>query len=343
MEGVCVCVVEGVCLCGGLCVTETVAHTDATVTVCIKVGSPLLRLRATKFPMSYRGRSRDADDDGYTVYESRGGSGGGGGGGGAYGGSGGRGYGGGGGGYGGGRDRDYGGGGGGGYGGRDRDYDSRDRDRDYGRDRDYDSGGGGASGGGGGGLAPTRSIDPAEEGRLASAIKVEGDSKYKNFILYIKDDSDRASNEALDLLNGNVLLKQQTFIQAVELLRVVPRWLVMVPAVVDVKGDVAHIGSVALEFLRSFRQREAVGQMGRRMSKGRRMAFDTGMASTNNWTLTTAPFEVAGTPAARTSGRVSAASMTRGADDKVSEADAAAWAAARDAVESSAKRWQHKS
>lgn len=234
------------------------------------------------------------DDDGYTIYESRGTSGG-----------------------------RAGGGGGRVAGGR-------------------AGGGGGGSGGGGEDSRTVKHIDANEAKRLQAMIKTEGESEFKNFILYVKD-GDGPSNEALDLLNGNVLLKTQTFIQEWSLLRVRPPWLNGVPIIVDKQEGLAHRGSVALEFLRNFHHREAIGQLGRRLGKTRRLHFDTGMAFGNNFMMTSSPWDVAGTPADRASGRVPTfASRDAGGKVKDGDRDVAAWAAKYNLIGDSAKRWQRK-
>lgn len=204
------------------------------------------------------------------------------------------------------------------------------------------SGGGGGRGRGGGDDdgRGVKYIDPNEAKRLQAIIKTEGESEFKNFILYIKD-GDHNSNEALDILNGNVLLKQQTFIQEVSLLRVRPPWLNGVPIIVDKAESVAHRGRVCLEFLQNFHQREAVGMMGRRLGRSRRMQFDTGMAFGNNMLMTSTPFDVRGTPAERSTGRAPTYSA-REPSGKVTERDVQAYMQKYQMIEDSAKRWQHK-
>lgn len=173
-----------------------------------------------------------------------------------------------------------------------------------------------------------------------SIIKTDGDSDYKAFILYVKD-GDANSCEALDLLNGNVMLKQQTFIQEVSLLRVRPTWLNGVPIIVDKADSVAHRGRVCLEFLRNFRQREAMGMLGRRLNKGRRTQFETGMAFSNNMTTTSSPWLIKGTPAEHLTGRVPMPTG-RDAGGKVTERDVQAFMEKRGMSDDSAKRWQRK-
>jgi hypothetical protein len=226
--------------------------------------------------------------------------------------------------------RDGRGGDGGGFGGR-----GRYEDDDYDRPR------AGAGASSHEDSSNIKSIDANEARRLQAIIKTEGESEFKNFILYVKD-GDVNSNEALDLLNGNVILKQQTFIQEVGLLRVLPTWLTSVPIIVDKTESLAHRGRVCLEFLRTFQQREAMGTMGKRLGKGRRAQFETGMAFNNNWTITSSPWDIHNTPADRMRGRVPLNSSGHEKTGRVSERDASAWAEQRQSVDDSAKRWQRK-
>jgi hypothetical protein len=188
--------------------------------------------------------------------------------------------------------------------------------------------------------ATLKSIDPNEEKHLQDIIKTAGESEFLNFVLYIKD-GDKNSYAALDLLNGNVMLKQQTFIQEISLLRVRPTWLNGVPIIVDKAEGVAHRGTKCHDFLRMFQQREAMGQLGRRINKGRRMQFDTAQAFSFQQTLTSSPWDVKGTPADLATGRVPRVSAK---DDtgKITERDGQAYEQKRAALEVSIRGWQHK-
>jgi hypothetical protein len=159
-------------------------------------------------------------------------------------------------------------------------------------------------------------------------------------VLYIKD-GDRASYAALDLLNGNVMLKQQTFLQEVGLLRVRPPWLNGVPIIVDKVEGIAHRGTKCLEFLKAYQQRGAVGQMGRRITRGRRNQFDTGQAFSFAQTLSSSPWDVKGTPADVTSGRVPRISA-KVETARVTDRDGKAYEQTRALVDASAARWQRR-
>jgi len=215
--------------------------------------------------------------------------------------------------------------------------------REDGRGHGGHGGGSGDRGGGGSGereRTSLRAIDPNEEQRLVSIIQSAGESEFLSFVLYILD-GDPNSNAALDLLNGNVMLKQQTFLQEVTLLRVRPAWLNGVPIIVDKAAGVAHRGTKCLEFLTKFQQREAMGQMGRRISKGRRNQFDTGQAFSFHQTLSSSPWIVKDTPAEQTSGRVPRVSA-KPSTGKITERDGQAYEQKRAAQDASIRGWQRR-
>ena len=187
----------------------------------------------------------------------------------------------------------------------------------------YGGGSGSASGSGSGsgsGASAVESIDPNKALRMQAALKTLGESEFRNFILYVKD-GDEASNAALDRLNANLLLKVDTFVQDVDLLRVRPRWLTSVPVMVDKAKGVAHCGT-AVHTIFSTNQCDAIAQVGRRMDKGRRMQFETGQPTLNLWGAHgDNAWDVRNTPADHTTGRAAAMNVRPVTSGKISQRD----------------------